>query len=155
MSRLISLVERDPVLRSLLALPSPVPSALIQGAVARLYRRLAFARPRSIDQAIVKAFTSHHKDRATVAGYLATAHRLLPELHDPYRFERVLTRVLVVWGDRDRLVFHKGADRILAEVAGARLELMRDVGHCPQVEAPDRFAQILLDFSEEHSAAAG
>ncbi|HEY1522869.1 MAG TPA: alpha/beta fold hydrolase [Solirubrobacteraceae bacterium] len=154
MSRLIALVERDPVLRSLLALPSPVPRALIQGAVARLYRQLAFARPRSVDQAIVKAFTSHHKDRATVAGYLATAHRLLPELHDPYRFDRVSTRVLIVWGDRDRLVFHKGAERILEEVPGAKLELMPGVGHCPQVEAPDRFATVLLDFSEELSAVA-
>jgi pimeloyl-ACP methyl ester carboxylesterase len=154
MSRLIALVERDPVLRTLLALPSPVPSAVIKGAVARLYRQLAFARPQTIDQAIVKAFTSHHKDRATVAGYLATAHRLLPELHDPYRFDRISTRVLVVWGDRDRLVFHKGAERILEEVPGAKLELMRGIGHCPQVEAPHRFASILLDFSEELSAVA-
>ena len=154
MSRLIALVERDPVLRTLLALPSPVPSAVIKGAVARLYRQLAFARPQAIDQAIVKAFTSHHKDRATVAGYLATAHRLLPELHDPYRFDRISTRVLVVWGDRDRLVFHRGAERILGEVPGARLELMQGIGHCPQVEAPDRFARILLDFSEELSAVA-
>ncbi len=154
MSRLIALVERDPVLRTLLALPSPVPSAVIKGAVARLYRQLAFARPRAIDQAIVKAFTSHHKDRATVAGYLATAHRLLPELHDPYRFDRISTRVLIVWGDRDRLVFHKGAERILEEVPGARLELMEGIGHCPQVEAPDRFARVLLDFSEELSAVA-
>lgn len=154
MSRLIALVERDPVLRTLLALPSPVPSAVIKGAVARLYRRLAFARPQSVDQAIVRAFTSHHSDRATVAGYLATAHRLLPELHDPYRFDRVSTRVLVVWGDRDRLVFHKGAERIIQEVPGAKLELMPGIGHCPQVEAPDRFVRILLDFSEELSAVA-
>ncbi len=154
MSRLIHLVERDPLLRSLLALPSPVPGGLIQGAVARLYRRLAFARPQAIDQAIVKAFTAHHRDRGTVAGYLATAHRLLPELHDPYRLEQISTRVLVVWGDRDRLVFHHGAQRILDEVPGARLELMPGIGHCPQVEAPDRFARILLDFSSELSQAA-
>lgn len=154
MSRLLALVERDPVLRTLLALPSPVPGAVIKGAVARLYRQLAFARPRSVDQAIVKAFTSHHRNRATVAGYLATAHRLLPELRDPYRFERISTRVLVVWGDRDRLVFHRGAERILEEVPGARLELMPGVGHCPQVESPDRFARVLLDFSDELSAVS-
>jgi pimeloyl-ACP methyl ester carboxylesterase len=154
MSRLLYFVERDPVLRSLLALPSPVPAAIIQGAVARLYRRLAFARPQTIDQAIIKAFTSHHRDRATVAGYLATAHRLLPELRDPYRLDRISVPVLVVWGDHDRLVFHRGAQRILDEVPGARLELMPGVGHCPQVEAPDRFAQILLDFSEELAGVA-
>jgi pimeloyl-ACP methyl ester carboxylesterase len=62
--------------------------------------------------------------------------------------------VLVVWGDRDRLVFHRGARRILDEVPGARLELMRGIGHCPQVEAPDKFAQILIDFSSELTAVA-
>ncbi len=152
MSRLLNLVERDPLLRSLLALPSPVPSAVIQAAVARLYRGLAFARPQAVDRAVVKAFTSHHRDRATVAGYLATAHRLLPELRDPYRLNRIGTRVLVIWGDRDRLVFHRGAQRILDEVPGARLELMRGVGHCPQVEAADKFAEVLLDFCSELTA---
>ena len=154
MSRLLYLVERDPLLRSLLALPSPVPTGVIRAAVARLYRELAFATPRAIDRAVVQAFTSHHRDRATVAGYLTTARRLIPELRDPYDLARIRTRVLVVWGDRDRLVFHRGAERILEQVPGARLELMSGIGHCPQVEAPDRFAQILVDFSEELSAAA-
>ena len=59
-----------------------------------------------------------------------------------------------VLGDRDRLVFHRGAERILEEVPGARLELMPGVGHCPQVESPDRFARVLLDFSDELSAVS-
>ncbi|MFL5823587.1 MAG: alpha/beta fold hydrolase [Solirubrobacteraceae bacterium] len=154
MSRLLYLVERDPLLRSLLALPTPVPAAVIRGAVARLYRELAFARPRAVDRAIVSAFTSHHRDRTTVARYVATARRLIPELRDPYDLARISTRVLVVWGDQDRLVFHRGAQRILEQVAGARLELMAGIGHCPQVEAPDRFAQILLDFSSDLATAA-
>lgn len=154
MSRLLYLVERDPLLRSLLALPTPVPSSIIRVAVARLYRQLAFAAPRAVDAAIVNAFTAHHRDRVTVAGYLETARRLIGELHDPFQLSRIATRVLVVWGDRDRLVFHRGAQRIIDEVPGARLELMPGVGHCPQVEAPDRFTGILLDFSTELTAAA-
>src|SRR5947209_1534510 len=43
MSRLLHLVERDADLRSLLPLPSPVPGMVIDGALARLYRGLAFA----------------------------------------------------------------------------------------------------------------
>jgi hypothetical protein len=31
---------------------------------------------------------------------------------------------------------------------------MAGIGHCPQVEAPDRFAQTLLDFSSELAAPA-
>lgn len=149
MSRLLYLVQRDPLLRSLLALPTPVPTAVIRGAVARLYRQLAFAVPASVDAAVVNAFTAHHRDRATVAGYLETARRLIGELRDPFQLSRIASPVLVVWGDRDRLVFHRGAQRILDAVPGARLELMSGVGHCPQVEAPDRFTQLVLEFSSE------
>jgi pimeloyl-ACP methyl ester carboxylesterase len=154
MSRLLSLIERDPVLGSLLALPAPVPPVVIRAAVARLYRRLAFAVPSAIDPAVISTFCGHHRDRATVAGYLDTARRLIRELHDPFQLERISSRVLLVWGDRDRLVFHRGAKRILDAVPGARLELLPGIGHCPQVEAPERFTDLLLEFSSEPAAAA-
>jgi hypothetical protein len=46
-------------------------------------------------------------------------------------------------------VFHRGADRILDAVPAARLELLPGIGHCPQVEAPVRFTELLLEFAEE------
>src|SRR5579884_2984614 len=141
MSRLLYLVERDPLLRSLLALPTPVPSLVIRAAVARLYRQLAFAVPAAADAAVIDAFTAHHRDRVTVAGYLEIARRLIGELRDPFQLTRITSPILVVWGDKDRLVFHRGAQRILDAVPGARLELMSGVGHCPQVEAPERFTE--------------
>jgi len=154
MSRMLQLIERDPILTSILALPVPVPSAVIRAAVARLYLQLAFAAPASVDPRIVATFTRHLRHRATAARYLATAHRLLPELHDPFELERITCPVLLVWGDRDRLVFARGAQQLLEAVPDARLEMLSGVGHCPQVEAPDRFAQILLDFSGEPVAEA-
>ena len=154
MTRLLYIVQRDPALRSLLALPTPVPGFLLRAAVARLYMQLAFGSPRSIDPGVVATFTSHHGQRAKVASYLGIAHNLIPELRDPYQLERISAAVLLVWGDRDRLVFHRGAERVLEEVADARLELLRGVGHCPQVEAPDRFTDLLLEFSGEEAVAA-
>jgi pimeloyl-ACP methyl ester carboxylesterase len=47
MSRLLHLVQRDPVLRSLVSLPAPVPSVVMRAAVARIYRRLAFVSKRA------------------------------------------------------------------------------------------------------------
>jgi pimeloyl-ACP methyl ester carboxylesterase len=154
MSRLLPLVQRDPVIRSLLALPAPVPPVVIRAAVARLYRRLAFATPSAVDPGVISAFTFHHRDRATVAAYLDTARRLIGELHEPYELQRISARVLLVWGDRDRLVFHRGATRVLETVPRSRLELMHGIGHCPQVEAPERFTELLLEFSSAPEAAA-
>jgi pimeloyl-ACP methyl ester carboxylesterase len=154
MSRLLHLVERDPLLRSLLALPTPVPPVLIRAAVARMYRQFAFAVPGKIDSGVVSTFTSHHRDRATVAGYVNTAQRLVGELRDPFHLDRIHSPVLLVWGDRDRLVFPRGAERILEAVPGSRLELIHGIGHCPQVEAPERFTELLLEFDPGAQAAA-
>jgi pimeloyl-ACP methyl ester carboxylesterase len=154
MSRLLYLVQRDPLVRSLLAIPSPIPSIVLRAAVARLYTQLAFASPGSVDRKVISAFTYHHRDRAKVATCLDTARRLIPELRDPYDLERIVAPVLVVWGDRDKLVFHQGADRILSVVPGARLEVMRGVGHCPQVEAPDALTELLLGFAGEPESVA-
>jgi pimeloyl-ACP methyl ester carboxylesterase len=60
--------------------------------------------------------------------------------------------VLVVWGRRDRLLFHEGAHEIIDSVPGARLELLPGVGHCPQVEAPQRLTDLVLDFGSELAA---
>jgi pimeloyl-ACP methyl ester carboxylesterase len=154
MSRLLFLVQRDPVLHSLLALPTPVPAVVLRAAVARLYRQLAFARPREIDSKVVSAFTWHHRERSRVAHYLDTAHRMLPELREPFELHRITAPVLLVWGDRDRLVFHRGAKRVLDAVPNARLELLPGIGHCPQVEAPGRLTELLLEFSRQLEPAA-
>ena len=59
-----------------------------------------------------------------------------------------------MWGDRDRLVFHRGAERILDAVPGSRLELLEGIGHCPQVEVPERFTELLLEFSGQPAQPA-
>ena len=153
MTRLLSLVQRDPVLRSVVALPTPVPAFLLRAAVARLYRQLAFAEPSRVEPAVIANFTFHHRRRARVAHYLDTAHRLMPELRHPFALERIAVPVLLVWGDRDRLVFARGAQRVLDVVPDARLELLAGIGHCPQVEAPGRFTELLLGFGPARSAA--
>ncbi|MGB9182878.1 MAG: alpha/beta fold hydrolase [Solirubrobacteraceae bacterium] len=154
MSRLLFLVQRDPILRSLVALPTPVPAFVLRSAVARLYRQLAFASPEAIDPAVISSFTYHHRRRARVAEYLDTAHRLLPELRRPFDLERIAVPVLLIWGDRDRLVFARGANRVLDVVPGARLEVLEGVGHCPQVEAASRFTELLLEFGAKREVAA-
>lgn len=147
------LIERDRVLRSLLTLPVPVAPRVLRAVVGRVYATLAFADPRHVDPSVITAFARHHRDRDTVARYMETARRMLPELRDPFDLSRIAGPVLLVWGDRDRLVFSSGAERVLATVPGARLELFERCGHCPQIEDPERFAKLLLEFSAEGAAA--
>ena len=144
MARWLALIEHDHVLRALVQVPVPLPTRVVQNAVARAYRSLAFADPQAIEPGIVHAFAKHHPDRAALARMLASGRRLLPELRDPFDFEAIRCQVLLVWGDRDRLVFHRGAKRLLAAVEGSRIELLERCGHSPQIEYPERVVELLL-----------
>jgi pimeloyl-ACP methyl ester carboxylesterase len=146
-------LERIRVLQILTEAPAPLPEAVVRTMVARVYRVVAFARPNDVDQDVVDAFTWHHRERASVARFLLTGRRLLPELEHPYQLDRIDCPVHVVWGDRDRLVSHTGIDSILAALPGTPVELIAGCGHCPQIEAADRVCELLLGFPEAHPEA--
>ena len=154
MARWFVLLERDPLIRLLLASPLPLPAPLVRTVVGEAYRRFAFRRPGAVDPFVSKTFASHFRDRETVRRIHATAQRLLPELRDPFRLDRISCPVLLVWGRHDLLVFQTGADRVLDAVEDARLEVIEDCGHCPQIEAAERFSQLLLDFPASLARAA-
>lgn len=148
-----NLIERDRLLRALLAAPVPIPAPIVRDAVGRAYRMLAFADQGKVEQRVVSAFTAHHADRPTVARFLDTGRRLLAELHEPFEdLTRISCPVLVVWGTRDRLVLPSGADRVAEAVPSARVELFDGCGHCPQIEEAEAFAHLLLDFPEPRAA---
>ena len=144
-----AVIERDPIVRWILHAPVPLPEQVLRSAVGEAYRQLAFARPRAAQREIVRAFTGHHRDRASVMRILDNGRRMLPELRDPFRLERVRCPVLLVWGDRDRMVTHRGARRIVEALPETTYELLEGVGHCPQVEAGERVADLLLEFAAD------
>lgn len=154
MARWFVLIERDPIVRALLTLPVPIAPVLLKEAVARVYRFLAFSPQAKLDPKVARMFASHFKDRATLARYHATGQRLLPELKDPFDLEKIDCPLLLVWGTRDRLVFQTGARKVLDTVPGSRLEVMDDCGHCPQLECPDPFAELVLEFAHPQAQAA-
>ncbi len=146
MARWFAVIERDPVLRALLAAPVPVPRAVLHRVVGEVYKRLAFHSPRRVDPLVTQAFASHFTDRLVTGRLLATGRRLIPELRSPFELERISCPVMLVWGRHDVMVFQTGADRVIDAVADAELVTIEDCGHCPQLEAPDRLAELLLEF---------
>jgi pimeloyl-ACP methyl ester carboxylesterase len=143
------IVEGAPLVRFVMRAPLPMPEMVVREAVGRAYRTLAFAHPREVDPAVVSSFTRHVRSRRDVIRILATGRRLLAELGDPFRLDRIACPVLLVWGDQDRMVFASGAEQVLREVPGARLEVIERCGHCPQIEATQRVAELLEDFTAQ------
>jgi pimeloyl-ACP methyl ester carboxylesterase len=149
-----TIIERDPLVRFVLRSPLPLPSAIVRGVTGEAYRQLAFARPRAATREVVRSFTAHYADRAAVARYLAVGRRLLPELDDCFRLSEVRPPVLLVWGDRDRMVPHRGSRRVIDALPETTYELLEGVGHCPQVEAPDDLYALLCEFLASPRAKA-
>lgn len=53
---------------------------------------------------------------------------------------------LVIWGDADPIIPVSHAEAAHKTMPGSRVEILPGVGHFPQVEAPERVTELLLDF---------
>jgi pimeloyl-ACP methyl ester carboxylesterase len=63
---------------------------------------------------------------------------------------------LVVWGDQDAIVSREATTRTLIAIPGAsNLEILRGMGHSPQIEAPLTLAEKLIEFIAEDFAEYG
>lgn len=154
MPRWFGIIERDLLIRGLLGSPVPVPGPVVRRIVGEAYRQLAFARPRAASPDIVRAFTSHHRDARSVSRFLDLGRRMLPELSlEGFRLEEITAPVLLVWGDRDRMVSCRGSRHVLDAVRDATYVELAGCGHCPQLEEPVRFGDLLVTFTEERARA--
>ena len=54
---------------------------------------------------------------------------------------------LIVWGTQDRMIPAWHATTALEGIAGSRVELFEGAGHFPHLDDPERFAELLGDFT--------
>ncbi len=106
--------------------------------VARAYASLADARRRAAFLATLRGVVG--SDGQTIAA----ADRL-------YLAEGMPT--LIVWGERDPIIPVTHAHDAHRLIPGSRLELFAGVGHMPQLEAPQRFTEVLTRFLAEMAPA--
>lgn len=59
--------------------------------------------------------------------------------------------MLIVEGERDKLLPSGWAAQIAAQISGATSTVVADAGHCPQIEQPDTVNRLLSDFLKEVS----
>jgi pimeloyl-ACP methyl ester carboxylesterase len=57
--------------------------------------------------------------------------------------------LLVILGDRERIVKVKEASELYREVPGARVSIVPGAGHSPNVEKPRQTARLILEFARE------
>ena len=72
-----------------------------------------------------------------------------PYMHDPTllaRLRRIEIPVLVIWGDSDRIVTPAYGAAFAAAFGRARLKIVRDAGHLPQIEQPAATLALIDDY---------
>lgn len=67
----------------------------------------------------------------------------------PSHLGAVACPTLVVYGDRDAIGDKK--EMVTAGIRGARLHIIPDAGHIPQLERPDEVARVIADFLKQAS----
>jgi pimeloyl-ACP methyl ester carboxylesterase len=121
--------------------------ALLAEAMALLMPRLAAAvqRGEPAESALFETLVDDALDMAPAA-FVDVAHSL--SQWNRFADARQLTLpTLLVWGDQDVIVDREATTRTLIAIPGANnLEVMQGVGHSPLLEAPQRLAEIYVNF---------
>ena len=154
MARWFPIIESERLIRLLRLSPVPVPELVVREIVSRVYRGLAFHDQSAADvDAVVATFAGHISTIDRSMAILDIGRRLLSELEDPFDLRRIDCPLLLVWGERDRMVYTAGAERVLRTVDYSDIEVIADCGHCPQVESPERLCELLLAFPDSIESA--
>jgi pimeloyl-ACP methyl ester carboxylesterase len=147
------------VLRPELALlPLRLPhSRVVQGARALFYRpsKLPLAWHEGAADEFLRVFNT---PRGRIAFFSALREIYLDEPYGKHGFwERLNTLqppTLFVWGDHDRLVPARFAKHVARELPHARSVVLKDCGHVPQFEQPERTHRLIREFLGEVAQAA-
>jgi pimeloyl-ACP methyl ester carboxylesterase len=63
---------------------------------------------------------------------------------------------LLIWGRHDHIFPAVHAESALKKLPNGRVEIFEESGHTPQMEEPERFNRLVLDFlNEQHAAGRG
>jgi pimeloyl-ACP methyl ester carboxylesterase len=134
-----------------------------QSALARVREMLQLVGvdPDQVPPEVIDRSVSLIEERQDVAGmdkaFLAAARSLVRTLADPRRYraamESIAVPVLLVHGDRDRLVPVAAARDISRRHPAWRYAEWADVGHVPQLQVPERLADEVLDWLRDSALA--
>jgi pimeloyl-ACP methyl ester carboxylesterase len=76
-----------------------------------------------------------------------------PYMHDPalvHWLHRIARPALVVWGEQDGIVAPSYGERLAAALPNARFERVAGAAHHPQIEQPDRVAELIERFASSN-----
>ncbi|HHL19248.1 MAG TPA: alpha/beta fold hydrolase, partial [Thiothrix sp.] len=82
--------------------------------------------------------------------FLHTARQLIPDDIDEIsrRYSTIKQPTLLIWGDKDRIIPRRYGHRLQKDLPNSRLEILPNVGHMTQEEAPEKVLSLIRDFMQ-------
>jgi pimeloyl-ACP methyl ester carboxylesterase len=119
---------------------------------------VCFADPTRADSDVLHAAASLAKERRSMpnqeAHFLQAARSLMLLLGRPRHYQALIRRVrcpvLLIHGERDRLVPVAAARKVAAANPEWETAFLPDVGHTPQLEAPEVVVDLATDWLQRH-----
>jgi pimeloyl-ACP methyl ester carboxylesterase len=59
---------------------------------------------------------------------------------------RIANPTLVIWGEQDRIINPAYADMFASGITGAKIAMVSNAGHLPQLEQPEKVIEEIEDF---------
>jgi len=126
---------------------TPIPSPVRARAVRRGLPRVVFHDLRTNDAAAVDRLTSQLSAGRDLRRMLRLIRRMFTEQQtEGYATDRITAPMLIVHGSRDALIPAEASVLLHEAAPASRLEIFAGCGHCPQLEAPARLAELAVAF---------
>jgi pimeloyl-ACP methyl ester carboxylesterase len=105
-------------------------------------------------EAAIDDFTRVWRNPKARGAFFAAARSIY--LEEPHgeagfftRLELMETPSLFVYGEQDSIITHRFSESIRACLPSAEVHVWPDCGHVPQIEHPERTAEVMLDFMSQ------
>lgn len=113
-------------------------------------------RPGSVDTILSDDRISSHRRLLSTPAYraaylsalrsIAGTRRLRDGVVVEHRLSELRMPTLLVWGRHDHIFPAAHAESARGRISGSRVEIFEGSGHTPQMEEPERFNRLVLDF---------
>lgn len=100
-------------------------------------------------EAILQRFLNQPSTAHGVRAQLQAGQNFWRRDHRWTALHRMRAPVLVVTGDKDRIVPPVNSERLAQELPRASLEVIENSGHLPMLEKPEKFNQLLSSFLQD------
>ena len=114
----------------------------------RVALRLAYYDNSKFDSRDVKQYAGPLKDKGSRHAMIQTARKILPENLPELssRYKTIQIPALIIWCDHDKVIKPIIGLRLHNDLPNSTLRIIRNCGHLPQEEKPQRTVELVQDF---------